>query len=986
MQMSFPDLNEKLLADAGGWQAMKHARALRESGCVISAHYAPPILKGVVRDGGTEYRAGLKIQSRTGIENICTCRASRERGMVCAHSLAVGLAVVLPKVELAERKLAAAGGEREKSEAPGDAECGPFFSVTDGSEFVTLHVVLSPNFRAAWEKDAVMTGVEAELAGRRVLLHALDKAKTFRCAPADARLVECLRGLSAGAPLSGMMTLPREKCLRLLEALAGHPRVTFGKSTRVDAGELLRTLRPESGTAAGAAAHAPTTPAGDAPQPGRGKFSLTLEGSLNHLEARLQCTYGQRVVTVGLTPPADRFSFADPENPSRRLARDITGEAAALERLTRHGFSGPDASGHFVLKREHAILNFFAAELPRMEREWEVGIGARFARVTGGIQRITPRIEIQSSGENWFDLQVSLATPGGETFSSAEIQRLLQTGQHHVRLKNNALAVFDGTMLDELQNVLIDASPRQLRPGTYRIGREQAGYLDAVIGEHAQVCGEPDWQSWTRSCRAQENLEPVPLGSLEEVLRPYQKEGVYWMHFLARNGLAGILADEMGLGKTLQALAFLRSLPNADDGGSGNGRGTPSLVVCPSSLLGNWRREAERFAPELRCLVIEGAGREASFARMQEADLVLTSYPLLRRDISKYSTVRFAAIVLDEAQHIKNPETQNAQAASALQSRHRFVLTGTPVENSVRDLWSIMHFLMPGYLGSREDFRERYELPISRGGADPEQSRLRKRLKPFLLRRLKKQVATDLPEKLDQVVFCELTPKQSEVYSALVESSRRQIHELAAEKDKNKGRMLILTALLRLRQACCDLRLLDLPGLKPGESSGKLDLLDELLREALDGGHRVLIFSQFVSMLSLIRGQLMQSNTPFSYLDGQTKDRMAAVDSFQNDESIPVFLISLKAGGTGLNLTAADTVIHFDPWWNPAIEAQATDRAHRIGQKRVVSSYKLIARGTVEEKILNLQRAKRDIIAATVESDEPLMSGLSMDEIESLLI
>jgi SNF2 family DNA or RNA helicase len=304
------------------------------------------------------------------------------------------------------------------------------------------------------------------------------------------------------------------------------------------------------------------------------------------------------------------------------------------------------------------------------------------------------------------------------------------------------------------------------------------------------------------------------------------------------------------------------------------------------------------------------------------------------------------------------------------------------VENSVRDLWSLLDFVLPGYLGRREDFRERYELPISRG-SQPERARLVKRLRPVMLRRLKQQVVKELPEKIEQVSYCDLTPEQEELYQKLRQESRRKLDELSGAKDQGRARIAMLTALLRLRQVCCDLRLLGQEAERP---SGKLEVLEELLEEAIDGGHRVLLFSQFVSMLRLIRASMDEGGIRYGYLDGQTKDRARAVDEFQQAPDLPLFLISLKAGGVGLNLSAADTVIHFDPWWNPAVEAQATDRAHRIGQTRVVTSYELIARGTVEEKILSLQQKKREMIQSTVESEEPMMSGLSMAEISDLLL
>jgi SNF2 family DNA or RNA helicase len=341
--------------------------------------------------------------------------------------------------------------------------------------------------------------------------------------------------------------------------------------------------------------------------------------------------------------------------------------------------------------------------------------------------------------------------------------------------------------------------------------------------------------------------------------------------------------------------------------------------------------------------------------------------------------------VLDEAQHIKNRQTQNAQAVKAVAARRRIVLTGTPMENSVLDLWSIFDFLMPGYLGTAQDFRERYELPIARERDAGAQTRLGRRLRPFLLRRLKKEVAPDLPAKLEQVSFCELTAEQRSVYQQVIEAARKGVLEGAGAAGAAKSRMLVLSALLRLRQVCCDLRLLKLEGTGPAAASGKVDLFGELLEEVMDGGHRALVFSQFVSMLTLLKEKLDGERVKYCYLDGSTTDRGAVVERFQNDAAIPVFLISLKAGGTGLNLTGADTVIHFDPWWNPAVEAQATDRAHRIGQTKVVTSYKLIARDTVEEKILALQARKREIIQSAIGGEEEFAASLNWEEIQELL-
>jgi len=408
----------------------------------------------------------------------------------------------------------------------------------------------------------------------------------------------------------------------------------------------------------------------------------------------------------------------------------------------------------------------------------------------------------------------------------------------------------------------------------------------------------------------------------------------------------------MGLGKTIQALAVMEVLPG------------PHLVVCPASLLWNWKREAEKFVPSFRVQTIDGPDRSPKIAQISSYDLSVTSYGLLRRDLDSYRGVPFATIFLDEAQHIKNPDSKNAHAACMLTASARFILTGTPLENSIRDLWSLFDFIIPRYLGRRKEFQERYEKPILAGQRGPVWERLARRISPYMLRRRKSEILSELPEKLEQIVEVELTPSQKAAYTQLQAAAREQIDALG--RSIGGARMKILSALLRLRQASCDLRLL---GSDAPDPSAKLDALIELVGEAADGGHRVLVFSQFTSMLDLIAPALDEAGLAWCRLDGATKNRAEVVDRFQSDASIPVFLISLKAGGTGLNLTAADTVIHFDPWWNPAAEAQATDRAHRIGQERTVTSIKLVARDTVEQRVLAMQAKKRELVTGLIDSN-----------------
>ncbi len=740
------------------------------------------------------------------------------------------------------------------------------------------------------------------------------------------------------------------------------------------------------------------------------QFHLDLAGGLAQLTATLQCAYGQRIMTVGVTRADEAAWIPDAANPRRYGTRDLGAEHAAFQRLRQAGFSGPDAQGRWQLSGQDRVLTYFARLHPRLEREWKVNLEERLDRTTQStFERVTPQLRITSSGEQWFNLEVSYASAGGSAIPAAEIQQLLRGGSR--RLRNGKLALIDSGAVEELQEILVDCAPEQGLPGSvatrYRMGNAQAGFLEAGLRDAGLAVQAPaTWRQQARAGSGEVQLACPPLGALEAVLRPYQKQGVAWLRFLRDQQFGGVLADEMGLGKTLQVIAHLSAVVRAQT----TRQRRPWLVVCPTSLVYNWAAEAARFAPELKVVRLHGPDRHRQFDAIPGADLVITSYALVRRDLDRHRGTDYDTVVLDEAQHIKNRATQNAQSVKSLRSLHRLVLTGTPLENSVLDLWSIFDFLMPGYLGNADDFRERYEQPIARERDAATMARLARRVRPFLLRRLKRDVAADLPERLEQVSFCELTEEQASIYEQLLSATRREVEQAVGAQGLAKSRMVVLTALLRLRQACCDLRLLRLPATaeagdpiadelapstEPGSpavpaappegTSGKLQMFGELLDEILDGGHRALVFSQFTSMLHLLRDELDRRGLTYCYLDGSTRDRGTVVDRFQKDSGIPVFLISLKAGGVGLNLTGADTVIHFDPWWNPAVEDQATDRAHRIGQTRVVTSYKLITRGTVEEKILALQQRKRDLIAATLTGEDVFTNSLGWEEIQELL-
>ena len=1048
------ELTESLLSKAAGWEAMKMARAYLAQGQVLSSFWEPPLLRGVVQAGELSFRASMVIKDGIDIENLCNCRDSRQWGKICAHSVAVGLhwlkaqqpdAAPAPKRSIASVP------------PPASARKQSGLQRSPSGEPAELFLILPPNLDQAIARGRVMLVFEAKWSGGRCPLNALPKGRAFTFSAQDNAIIDQVEVLTNGetpavlqlelkdlTPLlptlvgherislgkTSAVTVTRSPLALPLQAtLEKNGEIVLALKSKatplVQIGDWVwqnGTLQPLGLPAAAKdvfrgpvrvprsqvpmflSQHWPQLQATGSVEanfkledftlePQAPRFILELKGGLSQLTALLQCAYGSRIMTVGVTAADEGVWLPDPEVPTRYSTRDTGAERAALGRLQRNGFIGPDAQGKLQLSGQNGVLNFFAREFAKLQREWTVTLDEQLEnRTLKNIERVEPQFQITSSGVQWFDLGVVFATSGGETFSAAEIQRLILSGQSHTRLKNGKMAVIDTGAVEELQEVLLDCAPQQHAQG-YRINSTQAGFLESTLRQHGdwRVQAPSAWRERAVKQSGETKLTCPPLGDLETVLRPYQKQGVAWLQFLRENGFGGILADEMGLGKTLQALAFLRSRRREEADGPAQNRlvtsaaTMPHLIVCPTSLVFNWLAEAKKFTPELKVLALHGPDRHAKFERMAEHDIIITSYALIRRDADKYRELEFDTVVLDEAQHIKNRQTQNAQAVKAVRAKHRLVLTGTPLENSVLDLWSIFDFLMPGYLGTAKDFRERYELPIAKEKNREAQSRLARRLRPFMLRRLKQDVAKDLPAKLEQVSFCELTPDQRSVYQQVIEASRKEVLEAVGAQGVAKSRMVALTALLRLRQVCCDLRLLKLENVNPANASGKLDLFGELLEEVVDGGHRVLVFSQFVGMLTLLKKRLAAEEIEFCYLDGSTTDRAAVVEQFQRDSKIPVFLISLKAGGVGLNLTGADTVIHFDPWWNPAVEDQATDRAHRIGQSRVVTSYKLIARDTVEEKILLLQNRKREIIKATLGGEEEFAASLSWEEIQELL-
>ena len=650
-----------------------------------------------------------------------------------------------------------------------------------------------------------------------------------------------------------------------------------------------------------------------------------------------------------------------------------------LTLLKDHGFVLEPSNRTWWLRDRHKTLNFLAAHLARLRDTFGAEFTPNFEKNTARLRTAEVAAEIAETGDSF---TVTLALRAGSADEST-LRQAVATNRGYLE-SDGQIFLFDQAKLQKLataQRALAGDPAAALAPRrTQRVSSARVAEAQDILEELSPGFQSPE--SWRTRSTALKNLSALPAApvppALDALFRPYQRLGVAWLWHLYRHQLGGILADEMGLGKTMQALGLLSAVGIA---ARGRPRGA-SLVVCPASLLENWRRESARFAPQLRTFVHHSDHRLASAADFAAHDLIITSYGTLARDQELFTAVDFACVIADEAQHIKNRRSQNAAALRALRAQARFLLTGTPLENSLDDLRSLFEFLLPGYLtrvpgGLRGDERAWFD------------DRLRLQTAPYILRRTKRAVAPELPEKLEQTVWCELTPAQAKLYRDTQEKSERELFDLeAGGASQTKLQFAALTQLLRLRQICCDPRLVAPES--PADHSAKLESFREILAEALDDGHRLLVFSQFTSLLALLRAELEAQEIAYAYLDGSMTSpaRQAQVDRFQNvsaPDTPPVFLLSLKAGGTGLNLTAADTVVHFDPWWNPAAEAQATDRAHRIGQTRVVTAYKLVAAGTVEEKVLALQDEKRALLANVFEASDAAAARLSLADLKSLL-
>jgi superfamily II DNA or RNA helicase len=576
-----------------------------------------------------------------------------------------------------------------------------------------------------------------------------------------------------------------------------------------------------------------------------------------------------------------------------------------------------------------------------------------------------------SSSTDWFDLKMG-ASFGDMAVEQSDLIAAFESGSGLVKLADGSLGMIPPEWLAQYAPVakLGTRFGEITEEGIMRFTRSQGLMLNAALTDDRHLKADSGFMTFREKVREFEGVQTAktPTG-FRGKLRDYQKEGLTWLGFLQEFETGGILADDMGLGKTIQVLAFLLARSQEQ-----KGQKLPNLVVTPKSLAFNWTDEAERFAPGLKVIRYAGAGRTQRLQEIQEADLVVTTYGTLRTDIHKLREIEFDVAIVDEAQTIKNSKSQVAVACKKIRAKHRLALTGTPIENSIKDLLSILEYTNPGLLGLS---------PSSKEVAHDTQSMLARTLKPFMLRRTKEKVLTELPDKSEQVLFCEMSADEKMFYNAIRDKYRASLTEKIESEGMGSSKLHVLEALLRLRQAACHSGLVD-PRRKD-EPSAKLQLLSNHIREVTQEGHKALVFSQFTSLLALVKTRLDEEGLTYEYLDGQTTDRKAPVERFQNDPNSKIFLISLKAGGTGLNLTAADYVFILDPWWNPAVEAQAIGRAHRMGQSQKVFAYRMIARGTVEEKILELQKTKKDLAESIISEDQDFLKKLSREDLEQLL-
>lgn len=997
------DWSDAWLQQAAGWKAVKEGRALHTCGQVQNACLNGEECTGTLH-GSKPRRVKVRRLSASLAETFCSCPENRRSGAMCEHAVAVIL----------QARAATEGGGPAK-----ESPVTPLPRIAESSITVpALAVRFFPRWEQEWSKHRLTVGIEASI--------------TREAEESDEALALWAQrqGLSR-KPLPWMITLAPGMLEDFLQNLSGHSEILCEKQTiacnaatpRVlvrsqrSGDDWIFHLAEESGQFLGEKNSAwwqkskrlfqsndqflrqflftlfsekcviihdskyfdnlqiqEILDSADSQDPifswtshyVAPQWHMEVEGSLRQLRLRAEKRYqvGEQWWNRPFAAPGSYlheesnvcyFNRSDDQMPCEQLLRR-QGWAWDVERL------------YWVLSGEEEILEFISEGRGQLQSFCHSFVESpQWIAVRERVLTIEPQVSVREENSEQLSVSLQFSAKGGKALDPAKIRQLLQSGKRLIQTSDGSSLLLPRDSWEVFQRTATDLHLEQ-KKGEFLAKKSQSlliDYLRKYINK-----------SLTENDLSDQKMLSFP--ALTAQLRDYQSWGASWLHERLQSHGFALLADEMGLGKTLQTIALLTLWATKE---------TPALIVVPTSLLYNWEAEIRRFSPSLETVVLHGSGRDA-LHEQNFNHVIVTSYGVLMNDRARFLKREYSLMVLDEASAIRNPDTEVSRCCFRMKARAKLALTGTPLENSMQDLWSIFQFLQPGYLGERRQFQENYERGVSTGSAAAQSLRLR--VMPFLLRRTKEEVVKDLPDKVETDDWCDLSPEQAELYQSVWEAGLKNIEKLAAAHD-SAAHMTLLTLLLRLRQICCDAALVA-PELTQtwtlAQRSRKMERLFELIQGTRDSGRKMLVFSQFAKQLHVIEAECQQRGYETLRLDGATRDRQALVDRFQRDDGPGVFLISLKAGGYGLNLTNASTVVHFDPWWNPAAEQQASDRAHRIGQTQTVNIYKLLTRGTVEERVKNLQASKSqmaDQLFRGSGSQGGLTGMPTMKEIQELL-
>jgi superfamily II DNA or RNA helicase len=955
--LNLPDFTNEGLAEMASWTDLREARKLIEADAVRAVEWEHPVLRGSVDDGGRTYEPRLNLRSLTFIQNQCQCRTGSS-GRVCPHAIALCLAI--------RRREALREVVPEKSlQAPVKPPAGPVvpslrsLRVDPAGQLLESRFWLPPNLEAAARRRAIVIKLEFSTGGEIHSPEKIFKGKSYSLTENAIAILAFVEELCGGA-LYSVIQLKPEQLKFIIERADETMRFHEGKPGDPALGAAMLSQRI-----------LPLLPDRPPEEAGAGDRPARRTGEVRR---------STRVAPARPTPERallpDNWMVIDgsPKFLSILLReRDHPQYTRCAEWLRSEGFRKEPSNGKWWLRDQHKVLNFLALQKDRLEADYAPGYTDNFRSRTAVIKPIPLVCETVPAGDR-YSVRMELKVDGLEI---RDVRNALVTGRHYI-IGEDTIYLLEKSVLEKFETASrsLGGDPQLPMTGIFetRVSGAELAHTEALIDDlELEVELPDDWKKRSAAIREVGKLEEPPLPvEMSKRLRAYQMVGIAWMWHLHQNHLGGILADEMGLGKTIQAIGLLLSWK-----AEGEYKG-PALVVAPASLMGNWQRELKVWAPGLSVYLHHGPSRRPRLDEDAIAeDVCLTSYSTLRNDRDQFQACSFSLAIADEAQHVKNRRSHAARSLRSIAATSRFILTGTPIENSIEDLRALFDFCLPGYLkrppadtrGEERNWHDRQHL---------------EKAAPYILRRGKALVAPELPEKIEQTIWCELEPGQKSLYQQVRERTEQTLLQMAsAGASENRMRFTMLTELLRLRQVCADPGLLD-PEYDL-EDSSKFRAFKELLSEAIDGGHRILVFSQFVKLLKRLRSWLDAEAIQSAYIDGSTRDRLAVCDRFNNNPEIALCLISLKAGGTGLNLTGADMVVHFDPWWNPAVEDQATDRAHRIGQSRTVTSYKLVTEGTVEDKVLALQIKKSMLLKDLLDESALHSAKVDLSTLKSLL-